>query len=125
MPPETKLFLIIMPPKSPFGPIESSCTIVGQPDAMCGIGTEFSSSPELAARLATAGLPDFEIERAILRLEMNQPTFSEISHAAAESLQLIQPSGEVWNGMERKMFDTARLLPFGSAVNAGPAILPV
>lgn len=124
MPPETRLFLLITPPRTPFGPIEASCTIVGTSSRMFGTGAQFSSVQDLETRLATAGLPDFEIDRAILRLEVNHPTFSEISHAVADSLRLIHTSGDVSNNMQQETFDTARLLPFGSGVNATSAVVP-
>lgn len=116
---EMRLFLLITPPSRPFEPIRAACTIVGKTDRMYGIGAEFPSAHELETRLAAAGLPGSEIDRAIQRLEMNHPTFSEISHGAAERLRLVEPCGDV-----EARSDTAGLHPCGSGASAISSTLP-
>ena len=62
---------------------------------MCGLEVELSNTIELEEKLENAGLPEYEIDRAIQRLRMNYPTIREISYEAAESLELIKRSGDV------------------------------
>ena len=124
MPPEPRLFLIVSPPERSLGPIKASCTIVGKANNIYGTEVEFASTKELETRLMTAGLPACEIERAILRLEANYPTFSEISQAVAQSLRLVQLSGDVCKRVQQKPFDTASPLSSGPGLIVGPAILP-
>jgi hypothetical protein len=47
---------------------------------------KFFSAKELKQKLETAGLPEFEIARAIERLHTNRPSFREINMEIAESL---------------------------------------
>ena len=92
---------------------------------MSGIGAEFFNTHELETALKIAGLADSEVDRAILRLEMNHPTFSEISFAAAERLRVIQPTDDASKSAQRDVFSIARTVPFVSGANGSPAILPV
>jgi hypothetical protein len=50
------------------------------------VEVKFFSAKELKQKLETAGLPEFEIARAIERLHWNRPSFREISFEIAESL---------------------------------------
>ena len=92
---QTRLFLLITPPGRPFGPIGAACVIIGSTDRMRGLEVELSSTIELEVKMENAGLPEYEIHRAIQRLRMNYPTIREISYEAAESLGLIKRSGDV------------------------------
>lgn len=123
MPPETRIFLLITPPQRPFSPIEASCTVVGNADKIFGTRAEFGTAKELETRLMKAGLPECEIERAILRLETAYPTFNEISHAVAESLGLIQPSADLSNSIQPERFKIARRVPLSCRMNGDLAIV--
>jgi hypothetical protein len=107
------LFLLITPASRPFGSIEAACTIVGKTDRMRGVGTGFSSAQELETKLAIAGLPEGEIERAIQRLEMNYPTFSEINRETAESLRLVERFVDTSHLVEEAMPDTLACFRLG------------
>jgi len=93
MSPETRLFLVITPPIAPFDPIGATCAVIGNMDQMRGVEATFSNTKELEQKLETAGLPEFEIERAIERLHRNHPTFREITIEIADNLRLIKRSG--------------------------------
>jgi hypothetical protein len=95
MSPETRLFLLIAPPHSPSAPIGVTCAIIGNSNEMHGIESEFSGRRELEKTLEKAGLPEFEIARAVQRVKRNSPTFCEITIETAEKLRLIKRSGNV------------------------------
>jgi hypothetical protein len=88
MSPDARLFLLITPPSIPFGPIETTCAVVGNTDQTHRLIEVkcFSAAKELKQKLKTAGLPEFEIARAIARLHTNRPSFREINMEIAESL---------------------------------------
>jgi hypothetical protein len=87
MSPDARLFLLITPPSVPFGPIETTCAAVGNTDQTHHVvDVTFFSAKELKLKLESAGLPEFEIARAIERLHWNRPSFREISFEIAESL---------------------------------------
>jgi hypothetical protein len=87
MSPDARLFLLITPPRAPFGPIETTCAVVGNTDQTHQlVEVKFFSAKELKQKLKIAGLPEFEIARAIARLHTNRPSFREINMEIAESL---------------------------------------
>jgi len=90
MPPETRLFLLITAPPGRFAPIGVTCAIIGNTNKMRGIESQFSGRKELKKQLEAAGLPEFEIARAVQRLKHNFPTFYEITVEIAEKLRLIR-----------------------------------
>lgn len=105
---EIRLFLLITPPRSGRGPIRAECAIVGNADEMCGIPAVFSNVKELEQSLEAAGLPSYDVDRAIQRLEFDHPTFGEISHSIAENLRLIKRTGGPCGGNRQGMAEPAR-----------------
>src|SRR5580700_1131149 len=95
MSPETRLFLLITPPRRPFAPIGVTCAITANTNGIHGIEAEFSGRKELEKKLDEAGLPEVEIARAVERIKRNYPTICEITIETAENLRLIRRSGNV------------------------------
>lgn len=118
MSPETRLFLLITPPRRPFTPIGVTCVIVGSTNEMHGIESEFSGRKDLEKKLENAGLPEFETARAVQRIKRNYPTFCEINIETAEKLRLIRRTGDVASSdVEGNLYTTRHPLRIRSGVS--------
>jgi hypothetical protein len=89
MSPEARLFLLITPPSIPFGPIETTFTVVGNTDQTHHVvEVKFFSAKELKQKLETAGLPEFEIARAIERIRSGKAIVEGVEAAGLATLRL-------------------------------------
>jgi hypothetical protein len=119
MSPETRLFLLITPPRRPFAPIGVTCAITANTNGIHGIESEFSGWKELEKKLEEAGLPEIEIARAVQRIKRNYPTICEITIETAEKLRLIRRSSNVASSDgEGILYTTSHPLGVRSGVSA-------
>ena len=127
MSPETRLFLLITPPRRPSAPIGVTCVITGNSNDIHGIESELSGRRELEKTLEKAGLPECEIARAVQRAKRNSPTFCEITIETAEKLRLIRRSGNVAASSDGEgiLYTTRHSLPIRSGVSVmrGPSLV--